>query len=222
MTHERLSENGIVPRPAIATAKAAKETDTIRRRAARASWLLLLLGAPLLCAPAFAQEGKGEVTGFGGGIWISGGGGTQALFGASGGARVTDNVRVFGEFSFLSLGSASVSVDGLNASGSDRLYNFGGGVDYSFGSSKIAVPYVLGVVGVGHERVSSSASGGGVSASFSLNGNDVYLGPGGGIRIYAGHNWGFKPEFRYERYVNSGGSSNTAVFTVGFFYQFAK
>jgi hypothetical protein len=48
------------------------------------------------------------------------------------------------------------------------------------------------------------------------------VGAGGGVRIYAGKNWGFKPEVRYQRYQLSGGYINTAIFSGGVFYQFGK
>jgi hypothetical protein len=181
----------------------------------------LLAGTLLFSASAFA-DGKGEVAGFGGGIAIAGGVGVHPLFGGSAGFRVVDHLRIFGEFSYAPLASASLSVSGVSATGTDKLYNFGGGVDYSFGSSKRVVPYILGAVGVGHESASATAGASGVSFSASLTSNSVYLGAGGGLRIYAGNNWGIKPEFRYQRYTSSGGGSNSADFTVGVFYQFGK
>jgi len=76
--------------------------------------------------------------------------------------------------------------------------------------------------GVGHEVASATATGAGVSATVSMGSNSAYLGAGGGVRLYAGDHWGVKPEFRYQRYTNSGGSSGSAVYTVGLFYQFGK
>jgi hypothetical protein len=182
----------------------------------------LLAGALLFSAVAFADDGKVEVAGFGGGIALGGGGGTHAIFGGEAGVRVVQHLRLFGEFAVAPLASASLSGGGVSASASDKLYDIGGGVDYSFGSSKRVVPYALLAVGVGHEVASGSASGGGISASVSISSNSVYLGFGGGVRLYAGNNWGVKPEFRFQRYTDSGGSSNSGVFTVGLFYQFGQ
>ena len=187
----------------------------------------LLAGAMLFAASAFAQGGKVEVAGFGGGLAITGGG-INPLFGGSGDVRVTDHLRVFGEFTYSPLSSLATSaaneassMTGAAVTASVKLIDFGGGVDYSFGSSKRVVPYVLGVVGVGHLAVSATATIDGQTGSGSASNDSVYLGAGAGVRIFAGQSWGIKPEFRYQRY---GGSiaSNSAVFTVGLFYQFGK
>jgi hypothetical protein len=95
-------------------------------------------------------------------------------------------------------------------------------VNYSLGSSEKFVPYVLGALGVGRQSLGLSASAGGSSASENLaTSNSAYLGVGAGARIFVGDSWGFKPEFRYQRYTGSQGG-NSAVFTVGLFYQFGK
>jgi hypothetical protein len=197
----------------------------INHKTIQVSWLLA--GALLFCAPAFAQDGKGEIAGFGGGLAITGGG-VNPLVGGSGDVRVIDNLRIFGEFSYSPLNSLATSaanevsaVTGLNVTAKVKLFDFGGGIDYSFGSSKRVVPYVLAAVGVGHTSVSASVNVNGVTGTGSMSTDSVYLGIGGGVRIYAGRNWGIKPEFRYQRY---GGSlaSNSAIFTAGLFYQFGK
>jgi hypothetical protein len=183
----------------------------------------LLAGALLFSASAFADDGKGEIAGFGGVTKISGGVGTHAVVGGSAGLRVADHVRVFGEFSMVPLASESLSESGVTAHGTDRLYHFGGGMEVGFGSSKRVVPYVLVAGGVGHEVVSATAVGGGASATVNLTSNSAYLAGGGGVRIYAGDNWGIKPEFRYQHYTSTGGGTSYAgVFTFGLFYQFGQ
>jgi hypothetical protein len=181
----------------------------------------LLAGSLLLSASAFA-EGKVEVAAFGGGLTITDGG-THALAGGSADVRVIEHLRLFGEFSYTQLSTESMSYQGVSATAKDRLYNYGGGVDVSFGSSKRVVPYFLGVVGVGHQSLNLTASAAGISASANLaTSNAVYIGGGGGVRLYVGNMWGFKPEFRYHRYTGSNTGANAAVFTFGFFYQFGK
>jgi hypothetical protein len=182
----------------------------------------LLAGSLLFTTYAFAQDGKVEVAGFGGGIYLSGGAGTHALVGGSGAVRIVDHLRMFGEFSYSELGSASASDEGVSATVKNKLYSIGGGADYSFGSSKRVVPYVLAAGGVGHQTVGLSASVGGTTASANVaTSNSAYVGVGGGVRIYAGDNWGFKPEVRFQRYSGADGGSS-GVFTVGIFYQFVK
>jgi hypothetical protein len=194
----------------------------ISHKTIRVSWLMA--GAFLFSTSAFADDGKVEVAGFGGGTTIADGVGTHAMVGGSAGIRVVEHLHIFGEFSLVPLASASLSDSsaGVTAHGTDRLYNFGGGMDYGFGSSKRVVPYVVAAVGVGHESASATAAASGTSVTVSMTSNSVYLGFGGGVRLYAGNHWGVKPEFRYQRYTNSGGSSNSAVFTVGLFYQFGN
>ena len=196
----------------------------LHQKTIRASWLLA--GALLFSAAAFAQDGKVEVAGFGGGLAMTGAG-VNALAGGSGDVRVTDNLRVFGEFTYSPLSSLAASaaneasaLTGVNVTAHVKLFDFGGGIDYSFGSSKVR-PYALVALGVGHTSVSATATVDGVSGTGSSSTDSAYVGVGGGVRIYAGQNWGIKPEFRYQRY---GGSlaSNSAVFTVGLFYQFGK
>ena len=189
----------------------------------------LLAGAFLLTSVTWA-DGKMELAGYGGGISIDQGGGTHAIIGGSVGAAIVDKLRVFGEFNYAPLGSASFAgdVEGVSvlAHVSQKLYNFGGGVEYGFGSSTRAVPYVLGAIGIGHSALTGTGTGsmGSVraSADISESSNALYFGGGGGIRLYAGQHWGIKPEFRYQRYQQSEGGGNTFVYTVGLFFQFGK
>jgi hypothetical protein len=189
----------------------------IHRNTIRAA-CLLIAGALLFTAFAFAGDAV-EVTGFGGGTTYGEGGGTHPLYGGSVGFRVADHLHILGEFSVAPVASMSESVSGVNATGTEKFYDFGGGVDYGFGSSKKVVPYVLCVAGVGRQSASATAAGDGITATVSLSSNSPYVGAGGGVRLYAGEHWGIKPEVLFQRYTSNGGL-NAAEFRVGLFYQF--
>ncbi|MGA2739006.1 MAG: hypothetical protein ABSG65_16330 [Bryobacteraceae bacterium] len=171
--------------------------------------LALLAGASFFSALTWA--GGAEVSGFGGGITVGGGLGTHGVFGGSGAVRIGDHIHVFGDINHSTILSESIS----GVTGTAGLTNFGGGVDYSFGSSTTRLrPYVMAALGAGH----FSAGAEGVSVSI---GNSVYSGFGGGVRVYVGEHWGVKPEVRYQRYLSSvAQGTNSALYTVGLFYQF--
>lgn len=167
-----------------------------------------------------------EVSGFGGALTMDGGVGTHPTYGGSAAVLLGDNVHVFGEFSMSNLLSEQVSSGSMTATGTAKLANYGGGVDYSFGSSSSRFrPYVLAGIGVGHFY--ATGSGGGTSVSLGLT-NQFYTAFGGGLRMYLGKQWGLKPEVRYQRYFSSEssliggavGGSNVVQYTVGVFYQF--
>ncbi len=186
--------------------------------------LVLLAGASIFSTITWA--GGVEVSGFGGGITLDGGVGTHAAYGGSAAYLLGDNVHLFGEFSYTTLASETVSSGTTTANAAVNLASYGGGADYSFGSpsSKLR-PYVLAALGVGHFY--GNGSSGGTSVSLGIT-NDIYAGIGGGIRLYLGKHWGLKPEVRYQRYNSSQssllgatiGSSNSVQYTVGVFYQF--
>jgi len=187
--------------------------------------LVLLAGTSAFSTITWAAGA--EISGFGGGITLDGAGGTHDLFGGSAAYRLGDNVHLLGEFSYSTLASSAFSTNsgGVTVTGnaSVNLASFGGGADYSFGSSTSKLrPYLTGALGLGHFYGSGSGTGSnGVSASVSVGlTNALYTGAGGGIRLYVGKHWGFKPEVRYQRYQSSLIKSNTAVYTVGLFYQF--
>jgi len=190
------------------------------QKTSRAHWLLA--GTLLFSISALAQGGKGEVVGFGGGTSLSGGAGTHGLFGGSAGARLTDHMHVFGEFAVVPLATASATMEGVTANGSEKLYNFGGGVDYSFGSSERAVPYVLVAGGLSHDSASATANAAGYTVTVGASANAAYYGAGGGMRLYIGKKWGIKPEVRFQRYTGSGSSTIGVDFAVGLFYQFGQ
>ena len=184
--------------------------------------LVLFAGAAVFSTVAWG--GSAEIDGFGGGITLNGGGGTHGLYGGSAGFGIGSNLHLFGEFSYSTLASTAFSTTsgGITVTGnaSVNLVNYGGGADYSFGSSRLR-PYVIVAVGGGHFYASGSGSGNGVSANASMTvANSFDTGVGGGVRMYVGKHWGFKPEIRYQRYQSSQLSGNTALYTVGLFYQF--
>jgi hypothetical protein len=188
---------------------------------------VLLSGAFLLASLAYADSSI-EIAGYGGGMTLDQSGGTHAVAGGSAGIHF-GKAAVFGEFNYVPLASASASgnVMGISVTsqGSEKLYNFGGGFTYDFGSSTRVVPYVLGVLGVGHSSVKATGSAanlGPFSISVNASDNAVYGGGGAGVRLYAGQHWGIKPEVRFQRYQQSGGGGNTVLYTVGLFYQFGK
>jgi hypothetical protein len=175
---------------------------------------------------AFAEGRRVEVAGYGGGITVTDGG-VNPLVGGSAGVRVYDHLRVFGDFNFSPLSSLANSVQreigqpGISAKA--RLYNYSGGVNYSFGSEKSrVVPYVMALVGATHFTAGATGMAGKTPITVSMSQNMLLAGAGGGVRLYAGNNWGVKPEFRYQRYGNSEGSDHSMVFSVGLFYQFGK
>jgi hypothetical protein len=136
---------------------------------------------------------------------------------------------LFAEFGYSTLASSSfsTSASGVTVTGnaSVKLANFGGGAHYSFRSSEAKVrPYITGELGVGHFYGTGSGTGSsGNSANVSIGvTNALYSGVGGGVRLYVGQNWGFKPEVRYQRYQSSLIGSNTVQYSVGLFYQFGK
>ncbi len=162
--------------------------------------LAFLVGTLLYTGVAFGASG--EVSAFGGGTTFTGGGGsaTHGLFGGSGGIMAHERTLLFGEYSAIPISVLSKSY---------FLSNFGGGIDYSFkdrGASKV-VPYAL-------------VAAGGTHSSFG-GASGYYFGVGGGARMYAGKNWGVKPEVRYQRYGGNG-SANAFTYTVGVFFQFGQ
>jgi hypothetical protein len=177
---------------------------------------------------AVARADKsGEIAGFGGGFTMSDGGGTNALVGATVGGKIADTLRLFGEFGYSPLGSFSggvadiaSGVSGLDVTAKARLYQVGGGMDLSLPGGSRATPYIVVATGWGRINVTGSARSGTQNVSVTLNSNALYLGVGGGVRLYAGRNWGVKPEFRYQRYASTDGNANSYQFTAGVFYQF--
>lgn len=184
-----------------------------------------LLMAGLLGHAAVVWAASGEVSASGGANTMNGGVGTHSLVAMSAGFRFAGRVHVFGEGSWTQLASATAQAGSgagtTTGTGAVDLASFGGGVDIGFGSSRRVLPYILTAAGVGHFYATGSGSGSGVSVSLSLPiANDVYYAEGGGARIYVGKHWGFKPEFRYQRYDGSLLKASSFIYTGGLFWQF--
>lgn len=142
-------------------------------------------------------------------------------YGGSAGANLSGRMTVVGEYNYLPMGSLTQS--GVTAT--EKIQQFGGSVRIPLSASKRAVPYA--VVGGGFDRLTATASSSGVSVSASQSGG--YFGAGGGANLYIGHNWGVRPEVRWERQQFAstsvagipvaGGGLNDVRGTVSFFYQ---
>ena len=179
---------------------------------------LALAGLILIASrPAFAQA---EIGAYGGGAHQTGG--THAVAGGSVGVHVSQVFQLFGDVNYIPLGSQKFSVPGVGSSSfSAKMLNLGGGVMAGIPTSGGKVtPYVLVIGGVGHQSVSYSSSGPISTSGSASAGNFGYFGGGSGIRLMAGQSWGFRPEFRYQHYLQGGG--NLLLFTGGIFFQFGK
>jgi len=195
--------------------------------------VLALAGVVMMAASlAWGQgqeAGATEVAGYGGLFSFTGdGGGSHGFLGATVGKNTSDRLHLFGDFSYVPLGSESFSGSysgiSVNSKASAKAMNFGGGLHVSVGPSKNAfAPYVSAVGGGFHSWISASASGGGVSTSTRKSlANGGYFGGGLGVRYFAGKSWGLRPEFQYRHYRYSEGSDNVILLNVGLFKQFRK
>jgi Outer membrane protein beta-barrel domain len=177
-------------------------------------------------SPALAQgiaAGSGEVTGNIGFSNLKGVDNSRHIsMGGSGTYNLTQLVGVGFEYNFQSMGSQTIS----GIKGSEHLQMYGPVARFALMKSARVVPFALVAAGGVSDRVAVSA--GNVSMSASQGG--FYAGFGGGASIYAGNNWGIRPEFRYERqHFNSTSiqgisvgsyGQNYAQGSVAVFYQF--
>jgi len=138
-------------------------------------------------------------------------------------AYVISNMGSIGfEYGYQSLGSETQS--GATVSG--HIQSYGGVYRGSLIPSGREIPYLL-VAGGGLSET-AIASAGNVKVSATQNGS--YFGFGGGVSVYAGPNWGIRPEFRYERqhflattidgYSVAASDQNYVMGTVSVFYRF--
>jgi hypothetical protein len=185
--------------------------------------ITMLIAGGIVFAGGQPARAQVEIGGFGGISRFGSGGGSHALGGGNVGYNVGDNVQVFAEVAYLPLGSTNLfSGYGASADISSKLINFGGGASYIAGrSGSKARPYLLAAFGDGRSNVSASYTVAGQRVSASGSSNEAYAGVGGGIRLMAGEHWGFRPEVRYVRYVQSGGA-NVIQATVGVFVNLGK
>ena len=177
-------------------------------------------------SPAWAQgiaAGSGEVTGNIGFSNLKGvDNGRHASFGGSGTYNFSELIGVGFEYNYQMMGSETIS----GVTGTEHMQTYGAVARFALAKSTRVVPYVL--VAAGGESMRDVVSAGNLSVSASQSG--YYVGFGGGASIYAGTNWGIRPEFRYERQqftattidnISVGAfGQNYVQGTVAIFYQF--
>jgi hypothetical protein len=153
------------------------------------------------CAMAQGIEGgTKEVAGYTGFVHFAGDGSTtKALLGGSIGAWTSSRTQILADVSYVPMGFGV------------KLANFGGALHINVAdtTSKV-VPYVALAGGLGHHWVEGFSN------------NHGYFGGGAGVRVFAGKNWGVRPEFLYLRRQGDGGGDNTYRVSFGVFYQFGK
>ncbi len=143
-------------------------------------------------------------------------------FGFAGAYNLTDLAAIGFEYSYQMLGSETQN--GVTASG--HIQSYGPVFRGSLLKSGRVIPYAL-VAGGG---LSETAAGSGYGITVTASQNGFYFGFGGGASIYAGHNWGIRPEFRYERQhfdattvgnnTVAASGQNYILGTISVFYQF--
>jgi len=77
---------------------------------------------------------------------------------------------------------------------------------------------VFGKIGMLFWDVTTTAYGGGVSASTTVGGSDIFLGFGG--EYTTGNNWGFRAEYEMYTLKGNAGSSDINLLSVGVLYRF--
>lgn len=161
--------------------------------------ILVLLAVSSASVWAADGEGyKGEVVGFGGLQHFPGV--TKASLGGAVGATFAHNSVLFAETTYAPIG------EGV------KLLNWVAGVDIGF-STRVdrLVPYFTAFGGLGQW------SGNGARAE-----NNATFGAGFGARYFLGPRWGFRPEFRWQRYQEAAGGVNSYSFAAGLFYRFGS
>jgi Outer membrane protein beta-barrel domain len=195
--------------------------------------LVLVSALPIVAKAQGVMAHSIEVSGNGGITNEYGANGNHghATYGFAGAYNLTRHLAVVGEYSNVDLGSESEDVaPGQQVTGSEDVQLYGGAVRYALINTRFFVPYVL--VGGGgdnlHVSVSTPLFPGDRSIEASESGGYVSL--AGGVSLYAGHGFGIRPEFRYNRQQygstsveglsTQGSSENDLRVTVAVFYQF--
>jgi hypothetical protein len=196
--------------------------------------LVTLLAANASLLAGAELTGRGEVTGYGGGVWVSDGGGTHGLYGGSAGVGASSRALIFFDVAYAPLGGATASFVepgsgvAVNSSASGKLLDFSGGVKYSLTGSESgkAVPYALFATGIGRASISGTGTARQGNQTITVNLSESisnFAVHGGlGVRLYVGEKWGFQPEFRLGHYFAEGGGGKAMRFTAGVFYHFGK
>jgi hypothetical protein len=206
-----------------------KEEEFMRVVSCRA--VVTLLFVSLLSVGARAQgvaPGSFELSGNGGITNLSGVDNKKGhgSFGFAGAYNLTSHLAVVGEYNYLMLGSLSEVGEDETVTASENLQMYGAAVRFSLINTRFVVPYVL--AGGGGNSIRAKVSAGSENATGSESGG--YGAVGGGVSFYAGHGFGIRPEFRYERQqfpsttvdgeAVTGGGQNDMRGTVALFYQF--
>jgi hypothetical protein len=189
-------------------------------------FLALCLGASVTAGLVWADGGAGEISGSGGVFRVNGH--DNPSLGGTIGANLGRFVNLFGEVSYMPLGSVSQQSGTTRVTVSDKLMNYGGGFQVRIPIPRLE-PYGMVTFGYGRytEEMTITVLSNTTTSSRSLGSG--YAGAGAGARVFVGKRWGFKPEFRYQHYFgNNPGSTASLVlaqfdlFTVtgGIFFQF--
>lgn len=164
----------------------------------------LVMGSLALSAGDLKKQG--ELNLFGGGVHLSQSFlnvGTKGIVGGSVGYGITSRAQIFGEYSFVPIGS----VAGVDLSMKTQLFT--GGVKMNvFSKDRVDV---YGLAGFGGARSSANSVPSETDSALHL---------GGGARIYVGKNWGITPELRYIRIFVDGADVNAVSYTGGIFFRF--
>lgn len=135
-------------------------------------------------------------------IRIDSGSNTKWFFGGGTGYSVSPNVQIVGEYEHVRLAKARVtflprgSRTESSATASAKLDEYNVGMHYLFASKSRVVPYLAAAVGLARLSGSGAIPG---APSFSATESDLTTNVGGGIRLYGGSKWGFRPDFRVVR-----------------------
>jgi hypothetical protein len=184
--------------------------------------LMFLLAVSAACAQG-VSSGSADISGNVGFSNLKGVDGNRHVnFGGTGLYNLNEITGVGFEYTYQDMGSLTQG----GVTGSEHLQLFGPVARIALAKSDRVVPFVAAAVGGASLHAVASAQN--VSVGASQNG--FYFGFGGGATIYAGNNWGIRPEFRYERqHFNSTSidgiaissfGQNDAQGTVALFYQF--
>jgi hypothetical protein len=135
-------------------------------------------------------------------IRVDSGAKTKWYAGGGAGYSFSRNIQLVGEYNRAQLAKTRVTFTprGLRtestATLSARIDEFNVGMHYLFASKSRVTPYLAGAVGIARLTGSGSVQG---ASSFSASESDLTVNFGGGIRLYGGEKWGFRPDFRVVR-----------------------
>jgi hypothetical protein len=175
-------------------------------------WIkVAVIASSMMCASLNGQaaedHGKNEVAGI---VGVAEG---DATYGGAFTRSLTEKISLYGEFSRINGGSASVPTTAGTFSGKSSLQNFNAGIQYNF--TGVMGPKFVPYVGVGLGMLRSSVKYTLAGQSTTYSDSAAAFNVGAGLRYYVGRNWGLRPELMY--FARSGSYSR---FTVGIFWAF--